>query len=105
MKQMKWAFCLIFLLLTTTAFAQENFSYSPQNPKPGDVITFTYEPSGMLLGTIKPIEAVYYMAGYAPGGYKNLAADDITLSKQGKKYTGTIKTDTAASFMFLGFKA
>ena len=105
MKPMKWAFRLIFLLFTTASFAQENFSYIPQNPKPGDVITFTYEPSGMLLGTMKPIEAVYYMAGYAPGGYKNLNADDITLTKQGKKFTGTIKTDTAVNFMFLGFKA
>ena len=96
---------LILLLLAGSAIAQDNFSYTPQNPKPGDVITITYEPSGMLLGTIKPIDAVYYMSGYAPGGYKNLAADELTLTKQGKKYVGTIKSDTAASLITLGFAA
>lgn len=97
---------LVLLLLAGNALAQDNFSYTPQNPKPGDVITFTYEPSGMLLGTIKPIEAVYYISGYAPnGGYKNLAADELVLTRQGKKYTGTIKTDTAAALITLGFSA
>jgi len=97
----------VFLLLFFTAnlLAQDNFSFTPENPKPGDVITITYEPSGQLLGTIKPIEAVYYVTGYAKGGAKNLAADELTLTRQGKKYVGTIKTDTAAALVTLGFAA
>lgn len=93
----------LLLLVAATAVAQDNFSYTPQNPKPGDVITISYEPSGMLLGTIKPVEAVYYMAGYAPGGaYKNINADDLKLTKQGKKYAGTIKNRYRRGFSFPG---
>ena len=95
----------VLLLLAGNAVAQDNFTYTPQNPKPGDVITITYEPSGTLLGTMKPVEAVYYVSGYAPGGYKNLDADELVLTRQGKKYTGTIKTDTAAALVTLGFSA
>ncbi|MGV3657461.1 MAG: TlpA family protein disulfide reductase [Chitinophagaceae bacterium] len=101
----KTMWTLLLLLLAGNVLAQEGFSYTPQNPKPGDVITITYEPSGTLLGTIKPIEAVYYLLGYAPGGYKMLAADDLPLTKQKKKYVGTIKTDTAAALLTLGFSA
>lgn len=96
----------VLLLVAGRTFAQDNFSYTPQNPKPGDEIVITYEPSGMLLGTIKPVEAVYYMSGYAPGGgYKNISADELVLTRQGKKYIGTIKTDTAAALITFGFSA
>lgn len=104
MKASIWVTAFL-LLLTLQTFAQDHFTYTPQNPKRGDVITIYYTPSGKLQGTAKPIEAAYYMFGFAPGSYKNLGADNITLKKEGKQYTGTLPTDTAAHFIYFGFSA
>ena len=105
MKKCKWFF-LILIFTSTTAFTQTNFTYTPQNPKPGDVISFTYEPAGAIAGTMKPIEASYYQLGYASGGsIKNINADDLPLTRNGKKYSGTIKTDTATAFLYFGFSS
>ncbi|MBD0374173.1 MAG: hypothetical protein ICV51_00885, partial [Flavisolibacter sp.] len=87
------------LLITAVSLAQKNFTILPEKPKAGDIITFTYEPAGAILGTLKPVEAVAYFNGTKPD------ADDIALKKEGKKYTGTIKTDTSQNFIYLGFSA
>ncbi|MFN2438600.1 MAG: TlpA family protein disulfide reductase [Chitinophagaceae bacterium] len=105
MKKCKWFF-LILMFAATTAFTQTNFTYTPQNPKPGDVISFTYEPAGAIAGTMKPVEASYYQLGYATGGgFKNIGADDVPLTRNGKIYSGTIKTDTATAFVYFGFSS
>jgi thiol-disulfide isomerase/thioredoxin len=91
----------LFSFISTITFSQNNFSFSPQQPKPGDVIAITYEPAGTLLGTTKPIEAVFY--ALSEKGYT--AADDIVLTKSGNKYTGSFKIDPTTNFIFLGFSA
>lgn len=100
------SFFVILIFIATTAFTQTNFTYTPQNPKPGDVISFTYEPAGAIAGIMKPVEASYYQLGYETGGsVKNISADDLPLTKNGKKYSGIIKTDTATAFLYFGFSA
>jgi len=50
----------LLLIITVTAKSQKNFIYTPEKPKPGDKITFTYEPAGDIANTIKPVEGVMY---------------------------------------------
>jgi thiol-disulfide isomerase/thioredoxin len=93
-------FTLLLLLTAITTYSQKNFTYTPANPKAGDVITFTYEPAGDLANTILPVDAVVYQWGEK--GYK---ADDITLTRIGNKFSGTIQTDATRNFLYLGFSA
>jgi len=93
----------IFLLFGSlvgafSLIAQQNFTYTPSAPKAGDVITVTYSPAGDLANTLKKVEAAVYLSGS-----KGRKADDLLLTKSGKKYTATIKTDTASNFIQLGF--
>jgi thiol-disulfide isomerase/thioredoxin len=105
MKKCKWFF-LVLIFSATSAFTQTNLTYTPQNPKPGDVISFTYEPAGAIAGTMKPVEASYYQLGYgANGNVKNISAEDLPLTRSGKNYSGIIKTDTATAFLYFGFSA
>jgi phage pi2 protein 07 len=86
------------VLLTVATQAQKNFTYSPEKPKPGDEITFIYEPAGDLANNIKPVEGVFYQTGTGLN-----KADDIVMQRKGRTFTGTIKTDTAAAFVYFGF--
>src|SRR4026208_323659 len=88
---------LVLLFITITTQAQKNFTYSPEKPKPGDEITITYEPAGDLANNIKPVEGVVYQNGMGL-----MKADDIVMQRKGSKFTGTVKTDTAASFLYFG---
>jgi thiol-disulfide isomerase/thioredoxin len=92
-------FLLVVLVLCTTAiYAQKNFTYTPENPKPGDVISFTYECSGDLANSLEPVEAVMYAYGS-----KGRKAEDIAMKRKGYTYTGTINTDTSQNFISLAF--
>ncbi len=54
---------LLFSVSTVSCFAQQNFTYTPEKPKPGETISFTYEPSGDIANTLLPVEAVLYQKG------------------------------------------
>ena len=88
---------VLFLLTAITVASQKNFQYTPEKPQAGDKIIIIYEPAGDLANTLVPVEAIVYLQGS-----KN-AAEDIVLKKEGNKYTGTIQTDTAQNFLYLGF--
>ncbi|MCX6319664.1 MAG: TlpA disulfide reductase family protein [Bacteroidetes bacterium] len=89
----------LFQFFTIYAYAQtSNFTYIPEKPKPGEVITIFYEPSGKLKGTTGPIETVVYQQG---GG--NEQADNLELHREGGKYTGSFRTDTVMDFVYLSF--
>ena len=93
-------FIVLLLIVTVTAQAQKNFIYTPEKPKPGDKITFTYEPAGDIANTIKPVEGVVYQSGK-----RSSIADDIVMEKKDGKYTGSIVTDTAMGFVYFGFRS
>ena len=88
----------VLVLSTTLISAQKNFTYTPERPKPGDVISFSYESAGDIAGSTQPVEAVVYAYGS-----KERTADDIPLKRKGYTYTGTIKTDTSQSFINIAF--
>ena len=94
----KRLFLVTLVLVEVTSQAQKNFSYSPEKPKPGDEITITYEPAGDLANNIKPVEGVFYQTGTGLN-----KADDIVMQRKGRTFTGTIKTDTAAAFVYFSF--
>ena len=89
---------LVLLFVTIASQAQKNFTYTPEKPKPGDEITILYEPAGDLANNIKPVEGVFYQNGTGL-----MKADDITMQRKNGKFTATVKTDTAASFIYFGF--
>ncbi len=85
--------------LVVTSYGQQHFTFSPSNPKPGDVIEITYVPSGEIANTLEKVEGVYYLSG------PERKAEDLILAKAGKKYTGTITTTPENTFIQLGFSA
>lgn len=89
---------LLFSVSSISSFSQENFTYSPENPKPGETITITYESSGDIANTLLPIEAIVYQIGS-----KKEKADDIILVKKGNKYTSSFSTDPNMNFVYLSF--
>ena len=89
----------IFWLIALTASAQKNFQFSPAKPKAGETITFTYEPAGDIANA-SSIEGIARLSGR-----KGSEAHELVLARQGKKYTGTIKTDTSQNFLYLVFTA
>ncbi|MEP7372810.1 MAG: TlpA disulfide reductase family protein [Chitinophagaceae bacterium] len=97
---MKKLWIAVFIFFTTAVYAQKNFTYTPEKPKPGDIITFTYEPAGDIANTILPVEAVVYQSGV-----KGQKADDVMLKKTANKISGAIITDTAMNFLYLGFSS
>jgi hypothetical protein len=70
--------------------AQHNLTFTPEKPKPGEAIKITYTPAGDLANTLGKVEALVYLSGS-----QGRKADDLILSKSGKKYTATILTDTS----------
>src|SRR5215211_8224883 len=92
--------CLLLLLATVTAYSQKNFSFSPEKPKPGDVITVIYEPAGDIANTILPVEAIVYQMGN-----KGRKTDDVVLERLAGKYSGKVTTDTGMNFLYIAFSA
>ncbi|HXR83248.1 MAG TPA: TlpA disulfide reductase family protein [Hanamia sp.] len=88
---------LLFFAMQT--FAQNNFTFSPEKPKAGDVITISYSPSGILTNTTSPINSIVYTLG---AGEK---VNDLNLKRSGDKLMGTVKTDTSDNFIFFSFSA
>ncbi len=95
----------IFIFINSVVYSQQNFQYSPKHPKAGDVITFTYTPSGDIANTQKPVEGVVYTLGNYTLGRNDQTAEDIELKLVENKYTGTFKTDTTQNFVWFGFSA
>lgn len=91
---------LLFTVNTLSVFAQQNFSYSPEKPKPGEPITITYEPAGNIANTLHTVEAVVYQQGA-----RKQKADDLALMRKGNKYTASFIADTAMSFIYFSFTA
>jgi len=91
---------LLFALLpisVSMANAQQNLIISPEKPKAGDVITITYTPAGELANTLSKVEASVALVD------SKRIVNDLPLTKSGKKYRATIKTDTADTFVQLTF--
>ncbi|WP_367913737.1 TlpA family protein disulfide reductase [Leadbetterella sp. DM7] len=77
-------------LLSCAAFAQGEFTFSPEKPKPGDAITISYKPSAVVPVKISGME------------FKGLFPDDLDFQakRTAGKYTATFKTDTSATLVY-----
>lgn len=78
--------------------AQDNFTFTPIHPKPGDVIRISYQPAGDIAYSKMKVEGVRYL--YNSSGIK---ADDLPLTRSGKSYEAIIVTDTSTNFIQIGF--
>lgn len=89
----------VLLITTLQTFAQSSFTFSPEKPKAGDVITINYTPSGTIANTTSQVKAIVYTIG------NKQTANDLPLKKSGNNYTGIVKTDTSENFVFFSFSA
>ncbi len=93
---------IAFLAIQLFAFAQtSSFTYLPLQPKRGDKVTFTYNPTKTPLSAEKGIEAAAYSFN-ATGG---VMGKDIKLVKTGNVYTGSFVVDSSARVVGLAFTA
>ena len=99
----KKLFLFLLLLVTSAVYSQQNFQYFPEHPKAGEVITFTYTPAGDIANTQSPVEGIVYGLGEFEPGRNMQTAADLELKREGNKYTGSFKTDTAQNFIWFGF--
>ena len=97
---MKKLLLILFLCNALNSIAQDNFTFSPLQPKAGDLVTITYIPAGDIADTKSPVEAAVYTFNS-----KKQTAEDILLKKSKDQYTGTFKTDTSANFVYFSFSS
>ncbi len=50
---------VLFVFVISAVSAQQNFQYTPQNPKAGDVINISYTPAGDIANTQLPVKVLY----------------------------------------------
>jgi thiol-disulfide isomerase/thioredoxin len=98
--QLKNLFLIALFFCAASAFGQNNFTFSPEKPQPGDVITISYSPAGDIANTTSPVEAVVYSMTS-----KGQTANDVKLKRTGNSYTGTVKIDTSSNFVYFGFSS
>src|SRR5688572_5726693 len=94
-------FSAFLLLIAIGANSQQNFHYNPIKPEAGDSITFYYEPTGEMAHSGLPVEAVAYISARG----KRDIVQEISLTREGKKYHGTIRTEPSQHFMYLLFSS
>ena len=97
---MKHFFLLVAIFCSTLTFAQDNFTYTPENPKPGDVINFSYTQGGDLTGIMKIPEA--YVMVFSDKGAE---IKDLTLKREYGKLVGSVKTDANSRMLAFAFTA
>lgn len=86
-------------MVAVQTYGQSNFTFSPEKPQAGDIITINYTPSGTIANTTSPLKAIVYTIG------NKQTANDLALKKSGNTYSGTVKTDTSENFVFFSFSA
>ena len=86
---------MAFLFCALQTFAQNNFTYSPEKPHAGDVITINYSNSKTRPAATSPNEKSSLTAIVYTLGSKGQTANDLSLKKTGDTYTATVKTDTS----------
>ncbi len=92
-------FVIGIIATVDTGFAQ-SFHHTPEQPKTGSKINISYNPSGTPLSGEKNIEAVAYCFNRP-----NILAKDITLTQNGKIFTGSFFADTNALLISVVFLA
>ncbi|MFT3904512.1 MAG: redoxin domain-containing protein [Niabella sp.] len=96
---MKKLLFLAILFCSVGTWAQSNFTFTPEKPKPGDVIKFSYTQGGDLAGIMKMPEA--FVLVFSNSGKAEVV--DVPLKREYGKLVGTFKTDTSANLLAFSF--
>lgn len=85
-------------LLTNNLSAQSPVTFTPEKPKPGEKISFIYDPATTTLAGKDDLKAyAYLLEGAIP------VAQEIKLTKAGSLYKGEISTTDTTLAFFLSF--
>lgn len=84
---------------SSAAYAQSNFTYTPEQPKAGDTIYISYQQGGDLTGIQLLPEAIGYQMG---AGQKVV---EFPLRRSSGRLVGVVPTDTASNFIYFAFTA
>ncbi len=83
------------ILLSFYCFAQGEFTFSPEKPKPGEAVTISYKPASVVPVKISGME----FRGFAPHDL------DFEAKRAAGKYTATITTDTSSTLVYFSITA
>jgi thiol-disulfide isomerase/thioredoxin len=97
---MKTILSLLLLLATTSLFAQ--LTYSPEKPKPGEKISFTYTPPATIFTTTDTIKCVADLLGESESD-EGPGENTIALTRKGDSYEGIIITRGSTKAVALNF--
>jgi thiol-disulfide isomerase/thioredoxin len=93
----KFILFLLSVLITFSAFSQ-TFTYTPQHPKAGDKVSFTYNPKGAAFTGKGSISFAVYHFNVLDN--KN-GTIDVTTSQKAGNYTGSFEVPATAHLMAL----
>ncbi len=104
----KYSLVIVALFLSLLVQAQSNFSFSPQKPRPGDVVTFKYEAPGSVFNASDVINCVVHKGGpYLDMITESIESPfkpvEITLKKKENYYEGTVTTDALTRMLAFTF--
>jgi len=91
--------CVPLLVSSKNGTSSAKFSYSPNQPQPGDLITVSYDPSGTGLENEPAVEMVAYL--YSKGQPKALG---ISMKKKGGKWNGSFSTEQETRGIIVKFE-
>lgn len=101
--------CLLFVMARFLAGAQDNLSFAPQQPKPGDVVHISYTPPSTVFDATDVIACtaskwgVYNEAFPLTEGERNYKPVEVVLKKTGNHYEGEVQTDTCTRLLTFAF--
>ncbi len=98
----KTLFQTLFLLTLATLSATAQFCFSPQQPQPDQVVSFTYSPQTTPLARDSTLEGRYVRYG-APTMMRISQPTTVTLVRQGNDYVGQVylpKKDVAGTMLY-----
>lgn len=98
MRTLFMALLVTACLFTNNGLAQSPVTFTPEKPKPGEKISFTYDPATTVLAGKEEIKAyAYLLEGSIP------VAQEIKLTQTGSLYKGEISTNDTTLAFFLSF--
>lgn len=97
-----------FLLALLGSKAQNNFTFTPEKPHPGDKIVFTYTPPPDFESDKEPLKCVAFKTGPYSDMYAFMAAAnqkpvEVKLTKNGNRYQGEVLTDSTTCLLTFSF--
>lgn len=104
----KYSILIVALSLSLLVQAQSNFSFSPEKPKPGDVVTFRYEAPSSVFNTSDVINCVAQKWGTyndetGQSYTRYYKPVEIVLKKNGSYYEGRVVTDSFTRMLAFSF--